>query len=130
MQPMKQERSLGELFSELAAETSTLVRQEVALAKTELAQKAAYVGRNVAFLVVGGAVAYAAFLALMAAAIIGLAHALPSWAAALIVGVLVGLVGGGLLFKAAYALKEADVTPRQTVETLKEDAQWVKEQMK
>jgi hypothetical protein len=65
----------------------------------------------------------------MAAAVIGLAHALPSWAAALVVGAVVGLVGGALLFKAAYALRETDVTPRQTVETLKEDAQWVKEKM-
>ena len=129
MQPMKQERSLGELFSELASETSTLVRQEVALAKTELTQKAAYVGRNVGLLVVGGAVVCAAFLALMAAAVIGLSNAMPSWAAALVVGVVVGIVGGALVFKAAYALKETDVTPRQTVETLKEDAQWVKEKM-
>jgi len=126
---MKQERSLGELFSELAGETSTLVRQEVALAKAELTQKAAYVGRNVGLLVVGGAVVFAAFLALMAAAVIGLSNAMPSWAAALVVGVVVGIVGGALVFKAAYALKETDVTPRQTVETLKEDAQWVKEKM-
>ena len=129
MQPMKQERSLGELFSELAGETSTLVRQEVALAKAELTQKAAYVGRNVGLLVVGGAFVFAAFLALMAAAVIGLSNAMPSWAAALVVGVVVGIVGGALVFKAAYALKETDVTPRQTVETLKEDAQWVKEKM-
>jgi hypothetical protein len=129
MQPMKQERSLGELFSELAGETSTLVRQEVALAKTELTQKAGEVGRNVGFLVVGGAVTYAAFLALMAAAVIGLAHAIPWWAAALVVGLVVGLVGGALMFKAAYALRETDMAPRQTVETLKEDAQWVKEKL-
>jgi len=130
MQPMKQERSLGELFSELASETSTLVRQEVALAKAELAQKASHVGRNVAYMAVGGAVAYAAFLAVMGAAVIGLSHVMAWWAAALVVGAVVGLVGGALLFKAAYALKETDVTPRQTVETLKEDAQWVKEKMK
>ena len=129
MQPMKQERSLGELFSELAGETSTLVRQEVALAKAELSQKAAYVGRNVGLLVAGGAFVFAAFLAVMAAAVIGLSNAMPSWAAALVVGVVVGFVGGALAFKAAYALKETDVTPRQTVETLKEDAQWVKEKM-
>ena len=130
MQPMKQERSLGELFSELAGETSTLVRQEVALAKTELAQKAGHVGRNVGFLVVGGAVAYAALLAVLAAAIIGLSNVMPPWGAALVVGLVVGLVGGALVFKAAYALKETDAVPRQTVETIKEDAQWVKEKMR
>jgi hypothetical protein len=129
MQPMKQDRSLGELFSELASETSTLVRQEVALAKTELTQKARQVGMNVAYMAVGGAVAYAAFLAVIAAAIIGLSHVMPWWAAALVVGVMVGIAGGALLFKAVSALKEVDLTPQQTVETLKEDAQWVKEKM-
>ena len=131
MQPqMKQDRPLGELFSELANETSTLVRQEVALAKAELSQKASQVGKNVGFLVVGGAVAYAAFLALMAAVIIGLAQVMPWWGAALLVGVVVAAAAGLLIYKAVSALRAADLTPRQTVETLKEDAQWVKEQMK
>ena len=131
MQPqMKQDRPLGELFSELANETSTLVRQEVALAKAELSQKASQVGKNVGFLVVGGAVAYAAFLALMAAVIIGLAQVMPWWGAALLVGVVVAAAAGLLIYKALSALRAADLTPRQTVETLKEDAQWVKEQMK
>ncbi len=59
-QLVKEERSLGDLFSELATETSTLVRQEVALAQTELTQKATVVGKDVGFLVVGGAVGYTA----------------------------------------------------------------------
>ena len=130
MQPMKQDRPLGELFSELASETSTLVRQEVALAKAEIAQKASQVGKNIGFLVVGGAVAYAAFLALMAAVIIGLAQVMPWWGAALLVGVVVAAAAGLLFYKALSTLRAADLTPRQTVETLKEDAQWVKEQMK
>ena len=130
MQPMKQERSLGELFSELAAETSTLVRQEVTLAKTELSQKAGKIGRNVAYLAVGGAFAYAALLAFMAASIIALANVMPWWAAALVVGVVVAIVAGVILFAGYYGLKDTDPVPRQTVETLKEDAQWVKEQMK
>jgi uncharacterized membrane protein YqjE len=130
MQPMKQERSLGELISELAGETSTLVRQEVALAKTELARKAGQVGRNVAYLAVGGAVAYAALLAFMAAAIMALSNVMPWWAAALVIGVLMAVVAGIILFAGYYGLKETDPVPRQTVESLKEDAQWVKEKMK
>ena len=53
MQAGRDDRSLGELFAELAQETSTLVRQEVELARVELSQKAARVGRDVASLVVG-----------------------------------------------------------------------------
>ena len=125
----KEERSLGDLFSELASETSTLVRQEVALAQTELTQKATKVGKNVGFLVVGGAVGYAALLAIIAAVIIGLANFIPAWASALIVGAVVGIVAYLLISSALNALKKTDLTPRETVETLKEDAQWLKNQV-
>jgi len=128
-QLVKEDRSLGDLFSELAAETSTLVRQEVALAQTELTQKATSVGKNVGFLVVGGAVGYAALLAFLAAAIIGLTYFVPAWAAALIVGAVVGIVAFLLISSALKALKNTSLTPNQTVETLKEDAEWLKNQV-
>ena len=124
-----EERSLGDLFSELAAETSTLVRQEVALAQTELTQKATSVGKNVGFLVVGGAVGYAALLAVLAAAIIGLAHFVPAWAAALIVGAVVGIIAFLLVSSALKSLKQTELTPRETVKSLKEDAEWLKNEV-
>jgi uncharacterized membrane protein YqjE len=128
--PEKQDRSIGELFSELANESALLIRQEVALAKVELTQKANRVGRNVGYLVLGGAVAYGALLALLARIIILLASVMAWWIAALVVAVLVGIIAAVLISKAWAALKNTDVAPRQTVETLKEDAQWAKEQMK
>jgi len=135
MQRMNENRSLenrplGDLFGDLATEMSNLVRQEVALAKVEVAQKAKYVGRNVGYLVVGGAVAYAALLAIVAAIIMLLARVLPNWGATLLVGVVVGVVGWLLMGKALMALQKAELTPRETVETLKEDATWMKEQIK
>jgi uncharacterized membrane protein YqjE len=126
----KQDRSIGELFSELASDTALLIRQEVALAKVELTEKANRVGRNVGYLVLGGAVAYAALLALMAAIITLLASVMAWWISALVVAVLVGIIAAVLISKAMAALKKIDVAPRQTVETLKEDAQWAKQQMK
>lgn len=123
-------RPLGDLFGDLATEMSNLVRQEVSLAKVEVAQKAKYVGRNVGYLVVGGAVAYAALLAILAGIIMLLASVLPNWGAALAVGVVVGVVGWLLIGKALMALQQTDLTPRETVETLKEDATWMKEQIK
>ena len=123
-------RPLGDLFGDLAAEMSNLVRQEVALAKVEVAQKAKYVGRNVGYLVIGGAVAYAALLAIIAAIIMLLAKVVPGWGAALIVGAVVGGIGWLLIGKAMSALQQADLTPRETVETLKEDATWMKQQIK
>lgn len=124
-----EERSLGDLFSELAAETGTLVRQEVALAQTEITQKATSVGKNVGFLVVGGAVGYAALLAALAALIIGLANFIPAWASALIVGVVVGIVAFLMVSSALKSLKETELTPRETVKSLKEDAEWLKNQV-
>src|SRR5215208_6079382 len=135
MQRMNENRSmenrpLGDLFGDLATEMSNLVRQEVALAKVEVGQKAKYVGRNVGYLVIGGAVAYAALLAIIAAIIMLLDGVMPNWGAALLVGVLVGVAGWLLISKALSALQQADMTPRQTVETLKEDATWMKQQIK
>ncbi len=128
-QMVKEERSLGDLFSDLASETGNLVRQEVALAQVELTKKAASVGKNVGYLVVGGAVAYAAVLALIAAVIIGLSYFIPAWAAALVVSVIVGVVAFIMISSALAALKKTDLSPRETVETLKEDAQWLKNQV-
>lgn len=126
----KDERSLGELFSELATETSTLVKQEVALAQTELTQKAMKVGKNVGYLVVGGAVAYAALLAFVMALIIGLGILLANfWLAALIVGVVIAVAAVVMIMSALSALKNTGITPTQTVETIKEDAQWLKDQV-
>jgi hypothetical protein len=123
-------RPLGDLFGDLATDMSNLVRQEVALAKLEITQKAKLVGRNVGYLVIGGAVAYAALLAIIAAIIMLLAKLLPEWGSALIVGVVVGGIGWLLIGKAMMTLQQADLTPRETVETLKEDATWMKEQIK
>jgi hypothetical protein len=123
-----QDKSLGELFADLSRETSTLVRQEVALAKTELSQKAVSVGKDVGFLAAGAAVLYAGFLALIACVIIALAHAVPWWLSALIVGVVVAAIGGFLVMQGINDLKQQDLAPRQTLNTLKEDATWAKEQ--
>jgi Putative Actinobacterial Holin-X, holin superfamily III len=123
-------RPLGDLFGDLASDMANLVRQEVALAKVEITQKTKVVGRNVGYLVVGGAVAYAALLAIIAAIIMLLAKVVPHWGAALIVGAIVGGIGWLLIGKAMMALQQADLTPRETVETLKEDATWMKQQIK
>lgn len=128
-QIVKEERSLGDLFSELASETSTLVRQEVALAQVELTQKATKVGKNIGYLVVGGAVAYAALLALLTALIIGLGTLIGYGFSALLVGVVVAVAAVILIMSALNTLKNTDLMPRQTVETIEEDAKWLKDQL-
>lgn len=125
----RDERSIGDLFSELAGETTTLVRQEIALAQTELTQKAVKTGKNVGFLMVGGAIGYAALLAVLAAVIIGLGNFVPLWASALIVGVVVGIFAAVMIFSSLNKLKNTSLAPQQSIESLKEDAQWLKKQV-
>lgn len=129
MTVLRQERSLGELFSELSQETSTLIRQEVQLAKAEVSRKATKAGKEVAFIAAGGFVAYAGFLALVAAAIFGVAEFLPLWLSALLIGAIVAGVGYLLLQKGISGLKEINPAPRRTIETLKEDKEWLKQQV-
>src|SRR5918999_2499608 len=128
MQQSRDDRTLGELFSELAQETSALVRQEVILAKTEMGQKASRAGRHVGVLAAGGAVAYAGLLAILAAIIVLLDNVMPLWLSALLVGIVVAVVGYILVRRALDALKREDFAPRETMQTLKEDQQWAKEQ--
>jgi hypothetical protein len=129
-QQSKEERSLGELFGDLAREMGTLVSQEVTLARTELTRTASRVGKDIAFLAVGGMIAYAGLLAIVAAAIILLAtNGVPWWLAALVVGLVVAGIGYVLVQRGLAALKREDLAPRQTIESLKEDAQFAKEQV-
>ena len=128
-QMVKEEKSLGELFSELATETSTLVRQEVALAQTELTQKATQAGKNVGYLAVGGFVAYAAMLAVLAGVIMLLGLVILVWLSAILVWLVVGGIGYFLISSALSELRNTDPVPRDTVETIKEDAQWLKNQV-
>ena len=126
---MKDERSLGDLFSELAQETGLLVRQEVTLARTELADSATKVGKNVGILAAGGALAFCGLLAVIAAVIIGLANFMPAWLSALIVGLVVVAAAAFLTLPTLNALRNTKIAPQETVESLKEDAQWLKKQM-
>jgi len=128
MQQSRDDRSLGELFADLSRQTSTLVRQEVQLAKTEISDKATKTGKDVASMAVGGAIAYAGLLAIIAAVIILLAEVIPWWLSAFIVGVAVAAIGYLLIQRGRESMKQGDMVPRQTIDTLKEDAEWAKRQ--
>ena len=130
MAQLRDERSLGDLFSDLSRETTTLVRQEVQLAKAELTQSATEAARGIGMLVAGGAVAYAGLLFVLLAIVFGLIEAgWDAWLSALVVGVVVVAIGAILVLRAREFLKPANLAPRRTVETLKEDQEWVKEQI-
>jgi len=125
-----QERSLGELFGDLTRDMSMLIRQETQLATTEMTQKAARAGKSASVLLGGALVAYAGFFALLGAIVYGLVtlFQLPIWASFLIVGVVAFAIGAFMAWRGYNTLKKTDFVPRQTVETIKEGAQWAKEQ--
>jgi len=125
-----EERSIGELFGELSQDLGVLVRQEAQLAKTELQQKLSKVTTDLIALATGGVVALIGGLALTAALILLLIHpvGLAPWLAALLVGAVLGIVGWLMVQRGLTDLKRTDPTPRRTVETIKEDLQWAKEQ--
>ena len=125
----RDERSIGDLFSELAGETSTLIRQEMALAQVEMTEKATKVGKNVGYLAVGGAIGYAGLLAITAGVILLLSYVIPAWLAAIIVGGAIGIASYLMISSGLAALRNMDLTPNATVKTIKEDARWLKNQV-
>ena len=127
----RDDRSLGQLFGDLTRQLSTLVRAELDLARTEVTSKAGAVGRDAALVGAGGALVHAGFLALMAAVVLLLVDVgLEAWIAALLVGVLVAAIGGFLVQRGRSELQQIDLAPKRTMETLKDDAEWAKEQVR
>jgi drug/metabolite transporter (DMT)-like permease len=122
-------RSIGDLVAELSRETSALIRQEMELAKTELTAKARQAGTHTATAAAGGALAHAGLLVVLAAIVIALAQVgITAWLAAAIVGVGTIVIGYVLFNKGLKALRGASVVPKQTLESLKEDARWTTRQ--
>ena len=118
-------RSLRELFTELSQETGTLVRQEFELATTELTARARVAGRQVAIAAAGGALIHAGLLVLLAAvAALLIQLGMQPWLATLLVAIATMGVGYMLMNKGMAGLRRADLTPRQTMESLKENAKW------
>jgi hypothetical protein len=123
------DRSLGQMFADLSRETRTLIQQEIQLAKTEMTEKASGMAKGAGFVVGGVLLAYGGLLAIVAAVVLGLiAFGLPAWAGALIGGIVVGGVGYVLIRSGLAALRPLELAPRQTIDTLKEDMQWLRRQ--
>jgi hypothetical protein len=125
------ERPVGELMGELAQQTSTLVRQELALARAELVEKGRTAGLGVGLLGGGGGLALFAFGALTASLILLLDQVMAAWLGALVVAVVYAAVAAVLALRGKERIEEsAPPVPEQTVETLKEDVAWAKTQVR
>ncbi|MCB8936453.1 MAG: phage holin family protein [Candidatus Promineofilum sp.] len=125
----QEQPSLGDLFSNLSAQASLLFRQEVQLAQAEMTKKATRAGQNAAYVILGAVVAQAAFLTLVAALVLALSTVMDAWLAALLVGVLLA-IGAALMVRFGLTkLKEIDPAPRQTIQTMRENKEWLTQQI-
>lgn len=152
MQDELREQSVGELVRQLATETTTLVRQELdlaraeatragetvvtlakqelQLAKAEMAEKGRQAGPGLGMVGGAAAVALLAGGALTAFAILALDGVMPNWLAALLVGLALAAIAAGLYFAGKQRVSEAGpLVPEQTIETIKEDVEWAKTQI-
>jgi uncharacterized membrane protein YqjE len=125
------DRSLGELLKQLSEQTTQLVHQELELAKAELTQKGKQAGKGAGLFGGAGALGLAGLGALTACFILALNAIMPAWLAAMIVAVVYGIIAYVLVKQGQAKLKAAGPpVPEQTIETVKEDVEWAKTQMR
>lgn len=129
-EPVAAEPSLGELFRQLAQDSSLLIRQEVALAKAEMRENVRSAARSATLLAVGGAIAAVGTLVLSAFLVLLLGELLGNyWLSALIVGVLFLAVGGVMVSSNLKGLRANDLKPEQSLDSLREDGQWIRQEI-
>ena len=120
------DRSIGDLVGEATGELSLLLRKEVELAKLELKQEAKDAADSAKFLGIGAFCGYMAVLLVSFAAAWALAEVMPIGLAFLIIGLVYGVAAAIALKRGRERLNEVDPIPEKTVETLKEDVEWLK----
>jgi len=125
--------TIGSLLSELREESSTLLRQEVALAKAELNEKTALVGKSALEIAAGGAMAYAGLIVLLIGAgylakqglvAAGVSEEIAQWLGFVVVGAIVAIPGWTMLAKAKKSLKARNLLPQETAASLRDDRRW------
>jgi len=125
------ERPFGELLRQLSEETTRLVHQEIELAKAELTQKGRQAGTGAGLFGAAGAIGFLALAALTTCFVLALDAVMPAWLAALVVAVVYGAIAAVLAMQGRNKVKQATPpVPEQTIETLKEDVEWAKTQMR
>jgi xanthine/uracil permease len=138
MNPDTPNSTITSLLKELRDESSTLLRQEVALAKTEMKENVSRMGNHAAQIAIGGFVAYAGIIVLL----IGIGHLLGAlliragldeqvaqWLAPTIVGLVVAIIGWVMLSKAKAAMAHDDLAPKQTIDSLRENKEWAQSKL-
>lgn len=123
----RETRPLGELFSQLATDTTLLMRQEVALAKKELQRSLAQAAGGAVWLAVGAILATVGLIAVLTSVILALALVMPHWAAALLVGVIFLILGAVFAWSGVKRFSQLQLIPERTAQTLRDDAEMIRE---
>ena len=124
------ERSISELLQNIVGNIQEIVRSEVRLAKTEIRDEATKAKVAGVLVAVGALAAIFSVLFLLLMIVYALSAVMPSWAAALIVSVVTGIIAGTTIAAGLRRFKQVRPTPERTVETIKENVEWAKQQTK
>ncbi len=122
-------RSVGQLLRDLADDVTRLIRDELALARSEASDNLHRMVTAVISIVGGALLGLAALMVLLDAVVMGLSNHMPDWMAAVIVGGVVGLVGFILVYQGQKNLSAGSLAPRRTAESVRKDIHLVKEQV-
>jgi len=130
MTAQRDDRPIGDLFGDLSAQTSRLIRSEIQLAIVEVRRTITDLARESAVIGAGGALAYAGLIVLLFGVGVLIADVLnlPSWVGLVLVGLVVGAVGAFLAYRSLNAIRNARMVPERTVATIRDDVDWAKEQ--
>jgi uncharacterized membrane protein YqjE len=124
------DRSFSDLLQDIIRNVQEIVRSEVRLAKTEIREEAAKTKASMVLLGAGAVTGLFAILFLLLMIVSALALVMPNWAAALVVGAALAVAAGVMLAGGVKSFQRIHPTPDRTVETIKENIQWAKQQTK
>lgn len=136
---MNDQQSIGDLIGRLRDDSSTLIRDEIALAKTEISEKISMAGKNVGIIAAGALVGYSALVVLLIAiaslltagfVAAGLSLAMANFLGLAIVAIVVGIISAVLVKSALEKLKTSNLVPERTMESLKNDKEFAKQQIR
>jgi Putative Actinobacterial Holin-X, holin superfamily III len=124
------QRSVPEVLQDIVGNLQEIIRSEFLLAKAEFKEEASRAAKPVATFGVGLALGFYGIGFLLLAAVYGLSTVMAGWLAALLVGAILAIVAIALMSSSGEKLKRVELTPNKTIQSLQENVQWAKHQIK
>jgi hypothetical protein len=123
-------RSVSTVLHDIVRDVQDIVRAEIRLARVEVREEARQAVRSSAWLAAGAIGLASAWIFLLWTVAYGLGTAMPMWAATLVIAVLMGAAGAGLVTSGIRRARRLHAIPERTVESLKENLEWIKQPTK